>query len=343
MESRVFENIRGNLLEKRQNLMEWVRTTPARKRQVRLGPANEGAVQAHLQVLDAALEKTATKTLGQCIVCHDYVGTDLLEMDYTACVCIDHLSAEERRSLEYELELSQTVQRALLPQQVPEIPGLELAAFSRPAQIVGGDYFDFFHFRDGAHGLAIADVAGKGMSASLLMASVQAALRTMVPANESPVAVLQYLNHLFCHNIHFTTFVTLFLGSFDPAAHTLTYSSAGHNPPLIFRKQESAGDPISWLRPTGAAIGLVEESQFTAETVSLSPGDILLLYTDGVTEAMNLQQEQFGTERLAAFIRQESSLSAKDLVRALRNVLQEFTGGQPFADDTTIVACKIGQ
>jgi sigma-B regulation protein RsbU (phosphoserine phosphatase) len=343
MESKVFENIRGNLLEKRQNLMGWLRTTPTRKRQVRLGPANEEAVQAHLQVIDSALEKTATKTLGRCIVCHDYIDTDLLEMDYTACVCIDHLSVEERRSLEYELELSQTVQRALLPQQVPEIPGLELAAFSRPAQIVGGDYFDFFQFRDGAHGLAIADVAGKGMSASLLMASVQAGLRTLVPANESPVEVLQYLNHLFCHNIHFTTFVTLFLGCFDQATRTLTYSSAGHNPPLIFRNQENAQDPISWLQPTGAAIGLIEESQFRAESVSLLPGDILLLYTDGVTEAANLQGEQFGTERLGAFVRQESSLPAKDLVRALRGVLQEFTGGQPLADDTTIIACKIAQ
>lgn len=343
MESNVFGNIRGSLLEKRHNLMEWFRTTPTQKRQVRLGPANERAVQAHLQVLDTALEKTATKTLGQCTVCHDYVETDLLEMDYTACVCIDHLSPKEKRNLEYELELSQTVQRALLPQQVPEIPGLELAAFSRPAQIVGGDYFDFFPFRDGAHGLAIADVAGKGMSASLLMASVQAALRTLVPANESPVDVLQYLNHLFCHNIHFTTFVTLFLGSFDQATHTLTYSSAGHNPPLIFHKQGSARDPISWLQPTGAAIGLVEESQFTSETITLSPGDILLLYTDGVTEAINSREEEFGTQRLAAFVRQGSSLPAKDLVRALRDVLQEFTDGQPLADDTTIVACKIAQ
>ncbi len=341
MESQVFERIRGSLLEKRQNLTGWLSTTPARKRQLRLGPAREQAVDAHLQVIDSALEKTDTQTLGVCTVCHEYVDADLLEMDYTTCVCIDHLSAREISRLEYELELSQVVQKALLPQQLPEIPGLELAAFSRPAEIVGGDYFDFLQFQDGAHGLAIADVAGKGMSASLLMASVQTALRTLVPASQSPVDVLQQVNRLFVHNIHFTTFVTLFLAHFDQATYTLTYCNAGHNPPLIVRQPERAGDGVSWLGPTGAAIGLVEEFQFGLETARLSPGDILLLYTDGVTETINPQEEEFGQERLAALIRHGSNLSARDLVRTVRDALRQFANGQPLADDTTIVACKI--
>jgi sigma-B regulation protein RsbU (phosphoserine phosphatase) len=338
---KAFEHIRESLLEKRQNLTEWLRTSPDQEKQVRLGPAKERAVQAHLQVLDAALEKATTETLGLCTVCHDYVGTDLLEMDYTTCVCLDHLSPQETRRLEYELELSQVVQKALLPQQVPGIPRLELAAFSRPAEIVGGDYFDFFRFGDGAYGLAIADVAGKGVSASLIMASIQTALRTLVPLNGSPVDVLRQLNRLFCHNINFTTFVTLFLGSFDQRTLTLTYSNAGHNPPLVFSKQDNGRDPISWLCPTGAAIGLIEESLFTLGTIILSPGDVLLFYTDGVTEAINSLQEQFGEGRLAALVREKSSLTAKELVRALRQALQHFTDGQPLADDTTIVVCKI--
>jgi len=106
------------------------------------------------------LDKTADGTLGLCKICHEYIETGLLEMDYTANVCLTHLSEEEMRRLEAELELSQVVQRALLPQQVPAIPGMDLAVFSRPAQIIGGDYFDFLRFRDGAHGLAVADVAG---------------------------------------------------------------------------------------------------------------------------------------------------------------------------------------
>ena len=341
MEAEVFEHFRDRLVEKRQNLTGWLSATPARKKQLRLGPAGEGAVRAHLDVIDTAIEKSEAETLGLCTVCHEYVDPGRLEMDYTCCVCIDHLSEEEKRSLEYELELSQSVQLGLLPQHMPDIPGLELGVFSRPAQIVSGDYFDFFTFGGGAHGLAIADVAGKGVSASLVMASVQTALRALAPASHSPDEVLRRINHLFCHNIQFTTFVTMFLASFDHRTRTLTYGNAGHNPPLVLRNGAGAGNPIDWLRPTGAAIGLVEEAQFSVERTRLSPGDILLLYTDGVTEATNRGNEEFGEERLAELVRRESALPAKELVRALRGALEAFSDGRPLSDDTTIVACKV--
>ena len=153
--------------------------------------------------------------------------------------------------------------------------------------------------------------------------------------------VLRQVNRLFRHNIHFTTFVTLFLGAFDPTTRTLIYCSAGHNPPLLVHQPVRGREPVAWLRPTGAAIGLIEEFQMTTQTVPLSPGDILLLYTDGVTEALNLQGEEIGQERLVTLIRQESRLSAKDLVGALRRMLQEFSNDQPLIDDTTVVVCKI--
>jgi phosphoserine phosphatase RsbU/P len=341
MESTIFERFRTSLLEQRHNLTEWLHHTPAQKKQIRLGPANEHAVQAHLEVLDTALAKAEDKTLGLCEVCHDYVETSRLEMDYTTSVCLDHFSGEQMRQLEYELELSQKVQQALLPQQMPEIPGVDLAAFSRPAQIVGGDYFDFFRFRDDSHGWVIGDVAGHGMSASLLMASLQASLRTLVSETESPLEVVQRLNSLFYHNIRLTNFVTLFLGCFDPETRELTYCNAGHNPPLLFHSQQNGRESIAWLQPTGAAIGLVEDFKFGLETVTLTPGDILLLYTDGVTEAFSPQEEEFGAERLAELIRHASTLSAPDLVQEVRRRLQEFTDGRPLADDTTIVVCKI--
>lgn len=341
MEVGVLERMRAGLLEKRRNLADWLGSAPARTKEMRLGPVDPGAVSAHLATIDAALEKGQAGTLGRCTVCGDYVATDLLEMDYTACVCIDHLSPEEIRSLEYELELSQTVQQGLLPQAAPHIPGLEVAAFSRPAQIVGGDYFDFFRFEHGAEGLAIADVAGKGVSASLIMASVQTALRALAPLSRSPAEVLARVNHLFCHDIRFTTFVTLFLAAFDPATRTLTYASAGHNPPLVVHAQERRTEVVAWLAPTGAAIGLIEEAQFATAQVALSPGDVLLLYTDGVTEAINRQREQFGSERLAALVRGEAGRSPRDVVGALRGALHDFSDGQPLADDTTIVALKV--
>jgi sigma-B regulation protein RsbU (phosphoserine phosphatase) len=341
MEASVFDRIRVNLLAKRHSLAEWLRAAPARTLQMRLGPAAEAGLKAHLSVLDTSIAKAKDHTLGRCQVCHGYVDPELLEMDYTSCICLDHFSEAERRLLEADLELAQKVQKALLPQQTPTIPGLELAVFSRPAQIVGGDYFDFFHFADGTHGLAIADVAGHGMSASLLMASLQTALHTLVPTANSPVEVLRHLNRFFVHNVHFTTFVTLFLACFDHTTQTLTYGNAGHNPPLLYCQHGNGSDPIYWLQPTGAAIGLVEEFQITTETVMLAQGDILLLYTDGVTEAMNAEEEQFGRERLSALVRQEPGLPAKELVQAVRQEVQAFISGEALADDTTIVVGKI--
>jgi sigma-B regulation protein RsbU (phosphoserine phosphatase) len=342
MDTTFLKQIRTNLREQRQSLANWLSTTPARERQVRLGPVDEQAIRNHLQVLDTAIEKTEDQTLGLCEVCHDYIEPDQLVMDYTRCVCLEHLSAEERSRLEFELELSAKVQQALLPQQVPEIPGLDLAAFSRPADIGGGDYFDFLRFQDEAHGLAIGDVAGHGIAASLLMASMQATLRTLAPDHRAPTEVVRRLNLLFSHNIHMTSFVTLFLGRFDPQTYTLTYCSAGHNPPLLYRRSGEQ-EQLSWLRPTGAAIGLVEEFQFGTETVNLLPGDILVLYTDGITEAMDLQGEEFGQGRLVELVRQGSHWGAQELVSSLRQRLQEFTQGQPFADDTTLIICRVSE
>ena len=340
MDVTTFQHFRERLLEKRRFLTDWLSTTSAEKKSTHLGSADAQQFNANLSLIDEAIEKSSTQTLGLCTVCHDYIGTDLVEMDYTCCVCLDHLSPEEARQLETELELAQTVQRSLLPQQPPQIPGLEIAAFSRPAQIVGGDYFDFLNFTDGSHGLAIADVAGHGVSASLLMASLQTALHTLVPSSDSPAAVVQRINHLYRHNINFSSFVTLFLGMLDFNARTLTYCNAGHNPPLVFHPNGSHTPETSWLQPTGPAIGLVEGSDFQAKTIPLLYGDILLLYTDGVTEATNQQREQFGQQRLSAFVQEAWQQSARDLARTLRAKLEAFSDGQPLADDTTLVVCK---
>lgn len=329
------------MLEQRQNLTSWLHRTPSRQKQIRLGPANEAAVQKRLRRLDEAIDKAEAQTLGLCEVCHEYVETDRLTMDYTTTVCIDHLSGAEREQLEYELELATKVQQALLPEQEPQIPGVEVAAFSRPAAIVGGDYFDFYRFQDGRPGLAIGDVAGHGMSASLLMASLQASLRILVPDHESPEAVMHRLNQLFYHNVRMTNFITLFLAQYDPAIRRLTYSSAGHNPPLLLRARRNGSPPVSWLQPTGAAIGLVEESNFTTANVTLSSGDLLLLYTDGVSEATNRQQEEFGVDRLVRVVQQPARSSAYGVVQELRAELQRFAEGQPLDDDTTIVALRI--
>ncbi len=340
MDTSLMMRIRARLLEQRHNLSAWLYNTPPQTKRIRLGPAGENAVQEHLRVLDTALEKTEEHTLGVCDVCHEPVEPGRLQMDYTTCVCVDHLSEEQKRALERDLELSVKVQQDLQPHQFPDIPNVELAAFSQPARIVSGDYFDFFTFRDGAEGLVIADVVDKGIAASLLMASLQASLRILVSESDDPAEVVGRLNSVFSHSIRLTQFVTLFLGRFDPRTRTLTYTNAGHNPPLLVRAQAGGGNEPLWLEPTGAAIGLVEQFQFGTGKVELFPGDTLVLYTDGVTEATNLRLEQFGSARLAEFVRDRTDLPAQDMLTQLRRRLQEFTDGQALMDDTTIVVLK---
>ncbi len=341
MNNSPIEEIKTSLKEKRANLANWLETTPAPKKEALLGPVKETAVQAHLEVLDKTLEKASADALGVCTVCQEEIEPGLLEMDYTTCVCLGDMSEEESQHLEAELELAQTVQQSLMPQEVPDTPMLDVAAFSRPAQFVGGDYFDFFHFQGGADGLVIADVAGHGISASLYMAGLQAILRSLIPTADSPAEVVGHVQHLLVHNVRFATFVTLFLASFDPATHILTFCNAGHNPALVIHNEAERDKQVDWLRPTGAAIGIVEQSNFKEEQVQLEPGDTLVMYTDGVTEATNAAGEDFGQDHLSEVVQSASNLTAKEIIQTIRQELAVFTGQQNPADDMTIVACKI--
>ncbi|HEX6035242.1 MAG TPA: PP2C family protein-serine/threonine phosphatase [Anaerolineales bacterium] len=337
MVTEIYERIQEGLEEKQKEITEFMQTAPEPEKDLCLGH-DEHCLENHLHVIESTLEKIEDGTLGVCVVCHGYVDSQLLEMDYTAAVCLDHYSEEERRRLESELELSQVVQRALLPQRVPDIRGVELAAFSRPSEIIGGDYFDFFQFRDGTHGLVIADVSGHGVAAGMLMSSLQTAIRTMAPDADAPTEILERINRFYIHNIHFTTFVTVFLARFDPVTLTLTYVNAGHNPPAVRRRERAE---ITWLKPTAPAIGIAEEFHPRMETIGFSEGDSLLLYTDGVTEVLNFSNEQFGQERLAQLVQQHADRTAPDLLQSIRQAVSAFGGDKPLADDMTMVALRI--
>ena len=336
MATNISQHIHENLEAKRQNVAEFLESAPESK--IELCCEDEHAVHAHLQVIDTALEELDEQKFGICAVCHGHVDPELLEMDYTISVCLDHYSEQERRRLEAELELSAIVQRALLPQIVPEIPGVELAAFSRPAAIVGGDYFDFFQFRDGTHGVVIADIPGHGVSAGMLMSSLQTAIRTMAPETDVPSEILERINRFYLHNINFTTFVTVFLARYDPLTRILTYTSAGHNPPVVVRKRDAN---VVWLKPTAPAIGLSEEFHPRSEVVTLEQGDVMFLYTDGVTEAFNPGLEQFGSLRLAELLRKNVDLSVSEITQAVRQGLDAFGDGHVVEDDTTFIALKV--
>ena len=338
MKTKLYDEIEVKLKETRENLTDWVETTPEEKRLNQLGPAGEKAIEEHLHVIDTSLEKIEEGTFGICKICHESVDSELLQVDYTSAVCLGHFSEEELRQLESELELSQVIQRGLLPQQVPEINGLNIAAFSRPAQIVGGDYFDFVDFQDGKPGLVMADVSGHGVSAGMFMSSMQTAFHTLVPQSDSPVDVLERLNHLYIHNINFTTFVTIFFGKYDPLTHTLSYANAGHSSAYLYR---AVTNQEVWLRPTGPAIGLSEEFTIRREHISLEPGDILLLYTDGITEAADHQGALWGEDNLAEIIRQNPDSSAERLIQKILKALKDHTNGSSLADDVTLMISRV--
>jgi RNA polymerase-binding transcription factor DksA len=337
MDVTTFPHIRENLEEKRQALADWFAYTQAEHRQMHLGTAVESQFADHLHRIDGVIARTDEGTYGLCDVCHEYIGIQHLEMDYTASVCIDHFTEPEVRQLERELELAQSVQRALLPREIPSIPGLELAAFSRPAQFVGGDIFDFLRFVDDSYGLVVADVAGHGISAGLIMASLQTSLRTLAPIRHDPLAIVDQLLHIYQNNINLTLFITMHLGRFDLLARSYSYISAGHNPAILV---DAAGG-LSWLPPTGPAIGLVEGAQYSMESRTLRAGDTLVFYTDGVTEAMNPQRQMFGEERLAQTVIALRQLPAAQIVAGLRQSVASFSADQPLDDDATIVVCKV--
>jgi len=332
----IYERIQAGLDEKLQNVTEFLETATETEKDICLG--DEHCVDTHLQVIETSLSKIEDNTLGICEICHEPVDSELLQMDYTTTVCLGHYTEAELRQLESELELSQIVQRALLPQKMPIIEGLELAAFSRPSEIIGGDYFDFFKFRDGADGLVIADVSGHGVSAGILMSSLQTALRTMAPDTDSPAEILERINRFYIHNINFTTFITVFLARYDPDRLTLTYVNAGHNPPAVYRKGSA---DIDWLTRTAPAIGLAEDFHPRTEMVTFSKGDSLLLYTDGVTEVFNIGVEQFGQQRLAELLLQNTDLAAPDILQAVLQGINVFGNNRSLVDDVTMIAMKI--
>lgn len=338
MKAKSYEDIQMALEETKANLDHWTMATPVEKRQVQLGLEDDTCIEEHIHVINESLEKIEEGRFGICEICHEAVDAELLQMDYTSAVCLGHFTDDELRQLENELELSQVIQRGLLPQKVPVINGLNIAAFSRPAQILGGDYFDFIDFKDNSHGLVIADVSGHGVSAGMFMSSLQTAFHTLVPDATSPLEVLERINRLYVHNVNVTTFVTMFFGQYDPHTRVLTYANAGHNSAYLYRM---ATNEEIWLRPSGPAIGLMERFQIQKREVQLQPGDILMLYTDGFTEATDQEGAFWSEDGLAEIVRQNAGSSAEQLIQKILQALKDHTNGNPLADDVTLVISKV--
>jgi sigma-B regulation protein RsbU (phosphoserine phosphatase) len=246
-----------------------------------------------------------------------------------------HMEVVEKQRMERELQLGREIQNRLLPVPPSDIAGIELAAQSIPCYEVGGDYYDFLELPNGDLGLVIGDVSGKGVAAALIMSSVQAALRVAAAIEDDLAALVTRLNALIYRNTSGRKYVTFFFGRYTPSTGELRFVNAGHNPPFI-----TSSDAIEKLDSTGRPIGLLPDSRFEARTVTIPRGATLFLYTDGLNEAADPDEEEFGNERLVETFRAVSSKSAAEVPGAVLAKITAFERGAHATDDKTLVVMR---
>ncbi|MDP9120646.1 MAG: SpoIIE family protein phosphatase [Acidobacteriota bacterium] len=245
--------------------------------------------------------------------------------------------AAERRRLSAELALARRIQLALLPQRLPEVPGYDIHGGSTPSRGVSGDYYSVGTRGSGSECvLMVADVSGKGMAASLLTASLEAFSAGPIEDGLPPDEICAKLSRLLYQRTPPEKFATVFLGVLEPASGILRYANAGHNPPLLLR----ASGEILELGPTGVPIALLPAAAYSAAEIGLAPGDTLVLYTDGIVEANNPEDVEYGQERLSAVCRRAHAEGGAALDEAIERDLEEFARGTPYADDRTLVIVR---
>lgn len=271
---------------------------------------------------------------------------DLLSaIAYSAAIAIENARlyqlAVEKGRLERELQVARDVQVSLLPREIPQIPGWEFVASWLPARLVAGDYYDFIPGKEGQLGIVVADVSDKGMAAALFMTLTRSIIRSSTDLAIPPMEAMSRANRLICEDSTSGMFVTLFYALLDPANNRMTFVNAGHNPPLFFQTGKRPGQGVlSHLERTGMAMGVEPETPYEQRTVQFNPGDFAMFYTDGITDALNPQGQDFGVENLEGIVLAEREKSAKQMAQALENELQTFIGGAPLFDDSTFVIVR---
>lgn len=252
-----------------------------------------------------------------------------------------HREANEKRSMESELQNAREVQRILLPQRDPVVPGFRISGTNLPARIISGDYYDYIELGSERFGIAIADVSGKGVPAGLLMAMCRSALRSVAPSDVSPSKVMAAVNRQLFPDIREDMFISMTYSVLDVANSILTLSRAGHDPALLFRRETGK---VELLRSPGLALGIDGGAVFERVTrdqdVALKSGDCVLFYTDGVKEALDVNEEEFGMERMSEAFRMAAPLGAEAVLVRMQEELKLFTGEGPQMDDITLVVVE---
>jgi sigma-B regulation protein RsbU (phosphoserine phosphatase) len=248
-----------------------------------------------------------------------------------------HNEMVEQARLKRELQLARDVQASLIPRNIPRVLNYDFAAYWQPAKEVGGDFYDFIRREKRQMGLVIGDVSDKGMHAALFMALTRSTIRASTLGAHTPMLGLNRANRLLCADSTGGMFVTLFYSQLDPVKNELTYVNAGHNPPLLYRAAEHK---LVELTRTGILLGFDDTHEYGQLTVQLQPGDFVFCYTDGVTESVNIQNEQYGEERLYQLLLDHPDASPDDLLKTLLQSLSAFVGEASQFDDVTVLIAK---
>ncbi len=254
---------------------------------------------------------------------------------------IIYSEANEKKRLDHDLEIARDIQRILLPAEAPAVNGFEISGINVPARQVSGDYFDYIKVDDQRLGVAIADVSGKGVPASLIMAICRSVLRSQAAQNPSPADVLQKVNRQLYPDIKEDMFISMAYLILDHAHNGVILSRAGHDAPLLYK---SSSQTVTPLKPPGMVLGIDSGNVFdrltTDVAVPLERDDCLVLYTDGVTEAIDTEGDEFGVERMIQSVRASAMNGAPAIVTRLIDDLRNFVGSQPQNDDITLIAIR---
>ena len=308
-------------------------------------------VEQHIRTLMAVPLQTRDQIIGIIYVdspslLREFTKDDLnllTVMANVAAIRIEHTRLAEieqaRQLLARDLEQAAEIQRRVLPAAAPLIPQLDLAGHNAPCRTVGGDYFDFFSYENGRVAMVLGDVSGKGMPASLLMIGLQARGQFLIEEPRSLAQVMTRLNRITCANCPAGRFISLFFCIVDGASGEVTYCNAGHNPPLLIRGSGDIGtyEELTGGGPILGILGAIEYEEYRAK---LDPGDVLVIYSDGVTEAANPASEDFGVDLLARTVWANRERSSAEIIATLNAALTAYTGSAPQADDITMIVAR---
>ncbi|MBM4162688.1 MAG: GAF domain-containing protein, partial [Ignavibacteria bacterium] len=248
-----------------------------------------------------------------------------------------HQAIVEKERIEKEIEIAGAIQRRLLPKELPSLPSFDIDAMARPSKMVGGDYYDIIGLPGNRYVFVVADVSGKGVPAALLVSTLHASIHAYIEGSLNLAELAAKLNLVVYNNTEPERYITVFLGVLDLSEGIFTYVNAGHNFPIIYKPLQKLVIPLT---SGGLPLGMFDFAEFQQETVTLDPKDTLILYTDGVTEAMNRSEKEYGEDRLLQAVERAGDKSAHEVKEAIVTDVDKFVAGEPQSDDLTVMVLK---